>query len=48
MRRPDVSTRRDSEACQTGDVWWKSAVFYCADVETFQDSDGDGVGDLRG
>ena len=33
---------------QTGDVWWKSAVFYCADVETFQDSDGDGIGDLRG
>ena len=33
---------------QSGDVWWKSAVFYCADVETFQDSDGDGVGDLRG
>ncbi len=33
---------------QTGDVWWKSAVFYCADVQTFQDSDGDGVGDLRG
>ena len=33
---------------QTGDVWWKSAVFYCADVETFQDSNGDGIGDLRG
>lgn len=33
---------------QTGDVWWRSAVFYCADVETFQDSNGDGVGDLRG
>ncbi|HET7516435.1 MAG TPA: alpha-amylase family glycosyl hydrolase, partial [Actinomycetes bacterium] len=33
---------------QTGDVWWKSAVFYCADVETFQDSDGDGVGDFAG
>jgi len=32
----------------TGDVWWKNAVLYCADVETFQDSDGDGVGDLRG
>jgi len=32
----------------TGDVWWKNAVFYCADVETFHDSDGDGVGDLRG
>jgi trehalose synthase len=33
---------------RTGDVWWKSAVVYCADVETFQDSDGDGIGDLRG
>ena len=32
----------------TGDVWWKNAVLYCADIETFQDSDGDGVGDLRG
>ncbi|NHA67440.1 alpha-amylase family protein [Phycicoccus flavus] len=31
-----------------GDVWWKSAVVYCADVQTFQDSDGDGCGDLRG
>jgi trehalose synthase len=30
------------------DVWWKSAVFYCLDVETFIDSDGDGVGDLDG
>ena len=32
----------------TGDIWWKNAVVYCADVETFADSDGDGVGDLRG
>jgi trehalose synthase len=31
-----------------GDVWWKNAVVYCADVETFHDSNGDGVGDLRG
>ncbi len=31
-----------------GDVWWKSAVVYCADVQTFQDSDDDGQGDLRG
>jgi maltose alpha-D-glucosyltransferase/alpha-amylase len=28
--------------------WYKEAVIYCADVETFQDSDGDGVGDLPG
>ena len=30
------------------DVWWKNAVFYCLDVETFLDSDGDGCGDLPG
>ncbi|HEY0642095.1 MAG TPA: alpha-amylase family glycosyl hydrolase, partial [Nocardioides sp.] len=32
----------------TSDLWWKSAVVYCLDVETFYDSDGDGVGDLAG
>ena len=34
-----------AQAC---DVWWKNAVVYCLDVETFQDSDGDGIGDFRG
>ena len=28
--------------------WYKQAVVYCLDVETFQDSNGDGVGDLPG
>ena len=28
--------------------WYKEAVIYCVEVETFQDSDGDGCGDLRG
>ncbi len=28
--------------------WYKQAIVYCLDVETFQDSDGDGVGDLPG
>jgi trehalose synthase len=32
----------------TSDVWWKNAIFYCLDVETFLDSDGDGCGDLSG
>ncbi len=32
---------------ETSDLWWKTAV-YCLDVETFLDSDGDGVGDLPG
>ncbi|MCB1991509.1 MAG: alpha-amylase family protein [Geminicoccaceae bacterium] len=33
---------------RTSDLWWKNAVFYCLDVETFQDSDGDGIGDFAG
>ena len=32
----------------TSDLWWKTAVIYCLDVEMFLDSDGDGVGDLSG
>ena len=32
----------------TGDLWWKNAVFYCADVQTFYDWNGDGTGDIRG
>jgi maltose alpha-D-glucosyltransferase/alpha-amylase len=28
--------------------WYKEAVIYSLEVETFQDSDGDGYGDLRG
>ena len=32
----------------TSDLWWKNAVVYCLDVETFRDADGDGCGDLRG
>jgi len=30
------------------EVWWRSAVFYRIDVARFQDSDGDGTGDLAG
>lgn len=32
----------------TSDLWWKSAVVYCVDVDTFYDANGDGVGDLQG
>jgi trehalose synthase len=30
------------------DLWWKDAVIYCLDIETFLDSDGDGTGDFNG
>ncbi|GHJ05971.1 trehalose synthase [Micromonospora humidisoli] len=31
-----------------GDRWYSEAVVYCLDVDTYADSDGDGVGDFRG
>jgi trehalose synthase len=37
-----VSTAR------TSDLWWKNAVIYCLDPETFLDTGGDGIGDLAG
>ena len=30
------------------DLWYKNAVIYCLDAETFMDGNGDGVGDFRG
>jgi maltose alpha-D-glucosyltransferase / alpha-amylase len=30
------------------DLWYKNAIIYCLDVETFMDSNGDGVGDFQG
>jgi trehalose synthase len=30
------------------DLWWKNSVIYCLDVETYLDSDGDGIGDFKG
>lgn len=32
----------------TSDLWWKSAVVYCLDVETYLDANGDGIGDFEG
>lgn len=33
---------------RVGDLWWKNAVIYCLDVETFLDMNGDGIGDFAG
>jgi maltose alpha-D-glucosyltransferase/alpha-amylase len=30
------------------DLWYKNAVVYCVDVDTYMDSNGDGVGDFAG
>jgi maltose alpha-D-glucosyltransferase/alpha-amylase len=30
------------------DLWYKNAILYCLDVETFMDGNGDGVGDFLG
>lgn len=30
------------------DQWYKNAIVYCLDVETFADGNGDGVGDFKG
>jgi trehalose synthase len=32
----------------TSDLWWKTAVIYCLDVETYMDYNGDGCGDFEG
>ena len=32
----------------SSDLWWKNTVFYCLDVETFFDANGDGIGDFEG
>jgi maltose alpha-D-glucosyltransferase/alpha-amylase len=31
-----------------GERWYSEAVVYCLDLDTYMDSDGDGVGDIRG
>ena len=43
-----VLPRADERPRPTSDLWWKNAVVYCLDVETFLDRNGDGCGDFAG
>ena len=47
-RRAEGELREPRPGAATADLWWKNAVIYCLDVQTFADSDGDGIGDFAG
>ncbi|MCA9515855.1 MAG: alpha-amylase, partial [Myxococcales bacterium] len=47
-KAPEVALKPTPPAPLDAEGWWRDAVFYEIFVRSFQDSDGDGVGDLRG
>jgi hypothetical protein len=47
LRRGTLKTRRTKDSHRTS-KWWESAVFYQIAPISFQDSNGDGKGDLPG
>ncbi len=45
---PQLDGGRGMRLTSTSDLWWKNAVVYCLDVETYADGNGDGCGDFQG
>lgn len=46
--RPTAEQQATAAALLTGPDWYRHAVFYEVNVRSFQDSNGDGIGDLNG
>ena len=46
--RRRVRRRRRGYGWRMPERWYRHGVIYCLDVDTFQDSNGDGIGDLPG
>lgn len=45
---PEKDRAAEAKRLLTGPDWYRHAVFYEVNVRSFQDSDGDGIGDLKG